>query len=181
MSLKSFFKRFIPEHHKFREHEHIRLFGSLLHDPNIWHLSRRSSAGGVSIGIFCAFIPLPIQTITSAALAILFRVNLPLSVLFTLVSNPITMAPMFIFAYRLGTRILDMPERQVVEFEPVMHKLLHIWEPLFLGSFILASISALAGYIAVRMLWRLTAVRKWEERRIRNRKKTEERSQETES
>jgi hypothetical protein len=179
MSLKSFFKRFMPEHHKFREHEHIRLFGSLLHDPNIWHLSRRSSAGGVAIGLFCAFIPLPIQTISSAALAILFRVNLPLSVLFTLVSNPVTIAPMFIFAYRLGTRILDVPERQV-DFEPVMHKLIHIWEPLFLGSFILASISALIGYIAVRMLWRLSAVSKWEERRMRNRKKAEDRSQKTE-
>jgi len=179
MSLKSFFKRFMPEHHKIREHEHIRLFGSLLHDPNIWHLSRRSSAGGVAIGLFCAFIPLPVQTISSAALAILFRVNLPLSVLFTLVSNPVTLAPMFIFAYRLGTRILDVPERQV-EFEPVMHKLIHIWEPLFLGSFILASISALVGYVVVRMLWRLTAVRKWEERRIRNRKKAEDRSQKPE-
>lgn len=169
----------MPEHHKFREHEHIRLFGSLLHDPNIWHLSRRSSAGGVAAGLFCAFIPLPIQTITSAALAILFRVNLPLSVLFTLVTNPITIAPIFIFSYKIGTIILGVPEKQV-EFEPVLHKLIHIWEPLFLGSFILASISALIGYIAVRMLWRLTAVRKWEERRIRNRKKVEERSQETE-
>jgi uncharacterized protein (DUF2062 family) len=179
MSLKSFFKRYMPEHHKIREHEYIRHFGSLLHDPNIWHLSRRSSAGGVAIGLFCAFIPLPIQAITSAALAILFRVNLPLSVLFTLVSNPVTIAPMFIFAYKLGTKILDVPVRQV-EFEPVLHKLIHIWEPLLLGCFILASISAITGYVAVRMLWRLAAVRKWEERRLRNRKKAEERSQETE-
>lgn len=177
MSLRSFFKRYMPEQHKIREHEHIRLFGSLLHDPNIWHLSRRSSAGGVAIGLFCAFIPLPVQTISSAALAILFRVNLPVSILFTLVSNPVTIAPMFIFAYKLGTRILDVPERQV-EFEPVLHKLIHIWEPLFLGSFILASLSAIAGYIVVRMLWRLSAIRKWGERK--KRKNTRVRNQESE-
>ena len=178
MSLRSFFKRYLPEHHKIREHQYIRQFGSLLHDPNIWHLTRRSSAGGVAAGLFCAFIPLPIHMIVAAAVAILFRVNLPLAVIFTWVTNPLTFAPIFIFAYKLGTRILDVPERQV-EFEPVLHKLIHIWEPLFLGSFILASISALIGYVAVRMLWRLTAVRKWEERRKRNIKNTEDRSQES--
>ncbi len=179
MSLRSFFKHYLPEHHKIREHQHLRHFGTLLHDPNLWHLSRRSSAGGVAAGLFCAFIPLPVQTISSAALAILFRVNLPLSVLFTLVSNPLTFAPMFIFAYQLGTRILGVPERQV-EFEPVLHKLIHIWEPLLLGCFILATISAITGYVAVRLLWRLSLVRKWEERRNRKNKNTEDRNQKSE-
>lgn len=179
MSLRSFFKRYLPEHHKIREHQYIRHFGTLLHDPNIWHLSRRSSAGGVAAGLFCAFIPLPVQAIVSAALSILFRVNLPMAILFTLVSNPLTIAPMFIFAYQLGARILGVPERQV-EFEPVLHKLIHIWEPLLLGSFILATISAITGYVAVRLLWRLSLVRKWEERRTRKNKNGEDRNQKPE-
>ncbi len=179
MSLRSFFKHYLPEHREIREHQHLRHFGTLLHDPNLWHLSRRSSAGGVAAGLFCAFIPLPVQTIVSAALSILFRVNLPLAVLFTWVSNPLTFAPMFIFAYQLGTRILGVPERQV-EFEPVLHKLIHIWEPLLLGSFILATISAITGYVAVRLLWRLSLVRKWEERRNRKNKNTEDRNQKSE-
>ena len=40
----------------------MRLFSNYLYDPNIWHVHRRSSAGGAAIGVFCAFIPLPIQT-----------------------------------------------------------------------------------------------------------------------
>jgi len=174
MSLRSFFKRYLPEHHKIREHQYIRHFGSLLHDPNIWHLTRRSSAGGVAAGLFCAFIPLPIHMIVAAAVAILFRVNLPLAVIFTWVTNPLTFAPMFVFAYQLGTKILGVPEHQV-ELEPVFNKLIHIWEPLLLGCFILATVSAITGYVAVRLLWRLSLVRKWEERR--KRKNTEVRSQ----
>ncbi|HKK16744.1 MAG TPA: DUF2062 domain-containing protein, partial [Gammaproteobacteria bacterium] len=71
--MRSFLKKYLPEHAHFREHRYLRHFGELLHDPNIWHLTRRSSAGGVATGLFCAFIPLPIHMIVAAALSILFR------------------------------------------------------------------------------------------------------------
>lgn len=168
--MRAFFKRHLPEPHKIKEHQHLRHFGALLHDPNIWHLTRRSSSGGVATGLFCAFIPFPVHMIVAAALSILFRVNLPLAVLFTWVTNPLTFAPVFIFAHKLGAIILDQPTKHI-EFQMSFHwfteKLGQIWEPLLLGCFILATISAITGYIAIRLIWRLTSVRKWEERRKR--------------
>ena len=168
--MRSFFKRHLPEPHKIRDHQHLRYFGTLLHDPNIWHLTRRSASGGVATGLFCAFIPLPIHMIVAAALSILLRVNLPLAVLFTWITNPLTFAPVFIFAYKLGATILDRPAKHI-NFEMSFHwftdKLVIIWEPLLLGCFILATISATLGYVAIRLLWRLGSVRKWEERRKR--------------
>src|SRR3990170_6990731 len=113
MSLRSFFKRYLPEHHKIREHQYIRHFGSLLHDPNIWPLTRRSSAGGVAAGLFCAFIPLPIHMIVAAAVAILFRVNLPLAVVLTWITNPLTFAPVFYFAYQVGSWLLRVPVQNI--------------------------------------------------------------------
>lgn len=168
--MRSFLKKYLPGHARFREHRHLRHFGELLHDPNLWHLTRRSSAGGVATGLFCAFIPLPVHMIVAAALSIVFRVNLPLAVLFTWVTNPVTFAPIFIFAHKLGAFILDRPPRQVqVEFSLywITEKLVIIWEPLLLGCLVLASLSSLTGYIVIRLLWRLTAVRKWEDRRKR--------------
>ena len=55
MSLRSIFKHYLPAHHKIKEHPHLRHFGDLLHDPDLWHLTRRSTAGGVAVGLFCAF------------------------------------------------------------------------------------------------------------------------------
>ena len=168
--MRSFFKRYIPEQHIIREHHILRYFGKLLHDPNVWHLTRRSTAGGVATGLFCAYIPLPIHMVVAASLSILFRVNLPLAVLCTWITNPFTFAPIFIFAYELGAKILNRPTRELhIEFTLhwLTERLVVIWEPLLLGCLILAIISSLAGYFSIRLLWRISAVRKWEERKLR--------------
>jgi uncharacterized protein len=174
--MRSFFKQYVPERHKVQDHKYLRYFGSLLHDPNIWHLTRRSSAGGVATGLFCAFIPLPIHMIVAAALSIVLRVNLPLAVLFTWITNPLSFAPIFLFAYELGAKILNHPTRELnfnFSFHWLLEKLVIIWEPLLLGCLIMATLSASTGYLAVRLLWRLSSVRKWEERKT-NRLKTQE-------
>jgi len=153
-----------------QNHRHLRFFGTLLHDPNLWHLTRHSSAGGVAVGLFCAFIPVPIHMLIAAAVSILFRVNLPLSVIFTWFTNPITFGPIFVFAYTVGTVLLNEPVQHVsieLSFQWATEQLIHIWEPLLLGCFILGSLSAIAGYTTVRLLWRLSVVRMWDKRRLR--------------
>ena len=146
----------------------MHLFSDYLHDPNIWHLQRRSSASGAAISMFCAFIPFPVQTIGSAALAILFRVNLPIAIVFSLFSNPFTIPPIFFFAYQLCSKLLGI-EHSHIDFtfsgEWISNTLVHIWQPLLLGCFILGSISALFTYFLVRLVWRISAVSKWEKRR----------------
>ncbi len=168
MSLKHWFKRYLPHREHLQKRGGMHLFSDYLHDPNIWHVHKRSSAGGAAIGMFCAFIPFPIHTISSAALAILFRMNLPIAVLFSFFSNPITIPPLFFFAYRLGANILGHEEKNVdfsISWDWISHTLVHIWEPLLLGCFIMATISSFLTYIIIRLIWRLTAISKWEKRR----------------
>lgn len=43
--------------------------------------------------------------------------------------------------------------------------LVHIWEPLLLGCFILGVVSSLLTYLIIRLIWRLTVISKWEKRR----------------
>ena len=92
-----------------------------------------------------------------ALLTLALRANLPLGVLLTWVSNPITMPPMYWSAYRLGTRLLG--EHASPGFEPSLKWFLaefyRIWEPLMLGSLLLGVASAGLAYGLTRLLWRL--------------------------
>lgn len=167
---KRFIKRLLPDHSVFRDHPHLRRFGMRLQDPNLWHLSRRSVPGAVSAGLFIAFLPMPFQMLAAGALAIYFRVNLPISVALVWITNPLTIPVVFYSAYRLGAWILDEPVRRII-IEPSMDGLVSVmgvigW-PLFVGSLIFSITSAVAGNLLVRGLWRLRLVRYHRERRLR--------------
>ncbi len=168
---KNFIKRYMPDHRTIREHKHLRFFGTLLHDPNLFHLNRRSASGAFAVGLFMAFVPLPTQMLLAAAAAILFRVNLPISVVLVWLTNPVTIPPMFYFAYLVGTWILGTPvhvEQSSFElsYEWVMNELGNIWQPLLLGCFVAGSVSAITGYFTIRGLWRLHLVRHYQERKL---------------
>ena len=169
MAFRNLFKRYIPHKESIASNSIIRLFDEYLHDPNIWHIHRRSSAGGAAIGVFCAFIPIPIQTLSAAALAILFRMNLPIAILFSFLANPITVPFIFFYSYKLGSILLGLEETQITNIIPENTTIiewfntifLNIWEPLLIGCLILGLISSSITYFLIRLIWRIGAVVKW--------------------
>ena len=168
---KRLIKRFIPKHDKVRDHKYLRFFGTLLHDPNLFHLNRHSASGGFAVGLFFAYIPLPLQMVMAAAAAILFRVNLPISVALVWITNPITIPPMFYFAYWVGTKILGTPAR-AESFQLSMEwiqqgGLNDIFLPLVLGSLICATVASVTGYCLILWIWRWRAIERWKLRRQR--------------
>ncbi len=172
---KRLIKRLLPHHDKVREHKHLQVFGKLLHDANLWHLNRHSASGGFAVGLFMAFVPLPFQMVMAAAAAILFRVNLPISVALVWITNPITIPPMFYFAYWLGTQILGTPP-QVEAFQFSLEWLEHgglneIVLPLLVGSLICALLSSVTGYCLILWIWRWRVIEKWKLRRHRRKAK----------
>jgi hypothetical protein len=167
---KKFIKRYMPDHKVIREHKHLRIFGTLLHDPNLFHLNRRSVAGAFAVGLFVAWVPIPFQMVLAAALAILVRVNLPISVALVWVSNPFTMPPLFYFAYRLGTRILGVPAGKFnieLSFEWLGSGLAAIWQPFLLGCFVMGASCSLLGYLGMRLIWRISIINKMKKRNLR--------------
>ncbi len=165
---KRLIKRWLPDQDKLKEHKHLRLFGKLLLDANLWHLNRRSAAGAFAVGLFMAWIPLPCQMLLAAGAAILFRVNLPLSVALVWLSNPFTMPPLFYGAYLVGCQLLGHPA-QHIEIQFTWEWLVSVFEtlapPLLLGSLVLALLSALMGYAFIRTFWRINTVRQWQKRK----------------
>lgn len=163
---KQFLKRLMPDHNKIRTHKSLQIFGTLLHDPNLWHLNRRSVAAGFGIGLFVACIPLPLHMLIAAALAIPLRANLPLAVTVVWFNNPFTMVPIYYFGYRLGAYLLGasgLP--QASDFDPGIEWLMtegwNILQPLLLGGILLGVVCGMAGYFAMRLLWRQHVVSRW--------------------
>ncbi len=165
---RRFIQRYIPEPHKVREEKCFQFLGNLLHDPNLWHLNRRSVSGAVAVGLFSAFILIPFQTVLAALLAIWFRVNLPVSVVLIWVTNPLTLAPIFVLTVKLGGLILGLPQ-EATSFELTWTwfstELIHIWKPLLAGSLILATFFSTLGYFITQFLWRRFVLQRYRARR----------------
>ena len=166
-------KRLMPDHKKIREHKHLRHLGSSLHDANLWHLNRHSACGAFAVGLFFAWMPVPMQMLLAAFGAVYFRVNLPLSVILVWISNPITMPPMFYGAYLLGASVLGV-EKQEFAFEISLQWLIDsistIGPAMLLGCLICGVFSSLVGYAAMRLIWRLSVVSQWKTSRGRHKK-----------
>lgn len=171
-------KRFLPDHRTIKEHKHLQRFGTRLHDPNLWHLNRRSVPGAFSVGLFVAFIPTPFQMVISAALAILLRVNVPISVALVWVTNPITMPPVFYFCYKVGAWLLDKPVHRIDFSNPSLTWLViemkAIWAPFLLGCLIAGAFAAILGNLFIRAFWRLHVTRSWRVRQARERARRNE-------
>src|SRR5690606_17379498 len=120
-----------------RDHKSLRFLGRLLHDPNLWHLNRHSVARAMGVGLFAAFIPIPMQMLLAASLAIPVRGNLPIAVSLVWLTNPFTMPPVFFCTYMMGAWLLQIPPRTLPDeltFQWITEQLGTMWQPFLLGS-----------------------------------------------
>lgn len=155
-----FLKRLSPRRSQITRQWFMRPFGAVLHDPALWRLDRHGAARAVALGLFIAWLPIPMQMAAAAMVALWIRVHLPLAVATVWVSNPFTVVPMFYGAYRVGLWLLGA--------DPVgfnVGELHRAWQPLLFGSVLLGAVSAFIGYFVVDLLWYWTLVGKY--RRIK--------------
>ena len=158
---RKFFQRFLPTPRTIKENKTLKIFGNWLHQPNLWHLSRRSVAGAFAVGLFFAWMPVPFQMVLAAGTAILIGTNLPISVALVWITNPVTITPMFYFAYIVGTWILGEPVGDFsfeLTFDWLLNELSASWKPFLVGCFTLASSSSLIGYLTIQGIWRYSVL-----------------------
>lgn len=177
--MRKFFRKLVPHHDTVRKNRWLRPFRSWLRHPDLWHLRRHSVAGGIAVGLFCGLIPGPLQMASAALLAVLLRVNLPLALLTTLYTNPLTIVPLYLAAYEIGAWVMGAHNGgaglhvALPDFE-WGNWLSELWtwlealgKPLLVGLPLLALGLAVGGYFAVRVAWYLVVVYKWRMRRRR--------------
>jgi len=167
---RRFFKRYAPDREKIRNCKPLRIFGTRLHDANLWHLNRRSVSAAFFVGLFWAFQPIPWQMVAAAATAMALRANLPLSAALVWVTNPITIPPVFYFVYLVGNYLLGS-RAEHLHFELTLQALMEnfgaIWEPLILGGLFCGLIAGIVGYVTIRGFWRWRVIQHLKRRRRR--------------
>ncbi|WP_432453414.1 MULTISPECIES: DUF2062 domain-containing protein [unclassified Agarivorans] len=165
---KKTLQRFIPKTEDLKSSKHLKFFGQWLHNPNLWHLNRRSAAGAFAVGLFVAFVPLPSQMVIAAALAIMFRVNLPLSVALVWVSNPLTIPPIFYLCYLVGASILQQPIEYYhfkFSWHSIEHLIATIGPAFLLGCLVCSIFFSALGYFSINAAWRYSVRRRYKKRR----------------
>lgn len=146
----------------------MRPFRLLLEHPVYWALNRRNVTRAFALGLFLAFLPLPIHMLLAAILAIALRLNVPAAVMGTFVCNPLTIVPLYVFAYWTGCTLLGV-HAQPMHFDLSWHwlstGLLPIWKPFLLGCLVMGLATALTGYMLLGGIWHLGLVIKYHERK----------------
>ena len=119
---------------------------------------------GIALGLFCGLLPLVgLQTVLVLVLAWLLGANKAVGLPLTWLTNPATFVPIFYPCYRLGARLLGTTPVDITWWqrlaEPPLgesvtgfywRSLQEVSAPLMLGSFLLASVAAVAGYYLSR-------------------------------
>lgn len=152
-----------------------RPFAHRLGDPVLWRLNRQGVARGLMLGLFVGvMIPL-VQSPFAALLAIATRSNLPIAIVATFITNPLTTPLVYIAAYQLGKFLLaaqavnpvvDM-QQTMAWLDIVLHWLTTASLPTAIGLLTMASVASALGYFGVQGWWRWRVSRKWKQRRIR--------------
>ena len=138
-----------------------------LSDPTLWHLNRRTAAGGIAVGLFISWIPVPLQMIVAAFIAAVLRVHVPLSVVMVWFTNPLTIVPLLYAARYAGSTILQQPPgTNAIELSlpGFFSSLTQAGPVLATGALFCAILTALFGYLITSMVWRWSAMRRWRQR-----------------
>lgn len=180
----------MPSPHSVQRNRWLRWLGPGLMHPRLWHMSRRGIALGAAIGVFFAFL-IPIAQIPlSAGLAVALRANVPAAVVGTLVNTPLTFAPVYYGAWRVGNwmlgRTADPAQAPAVPDALAMIEegeaaadsrgywrrsvdaLSAVGKPLLVGALTFACVFGALAYVLVNGVWHLR-VRLKRQARLRRR------------
>lgn len=173
--MRQWFNKNMPRREQLAEHRLLGRYAGRVLRPDLWRFTRRSVPRGVGLGLFVGIlIMIPgVQIAGAALLCIPFRANVPIAVLMTFISIPVT-TPAFVAAgYFVGNRILQyehlapkspMSATTQTWLAEQLQWLVAASVPAILGLFVIASAFAGVGYIVSGVGWRLWIARKWRRR-----------------
>ena len=128
--------------------------------------NRRMITRGVWIGLFWAFIPMPMQMLAVIASMPLTRFNVPIAISMVWLSNPFTMPFMYYMEYLTGNFILGKEGLGNVELtlEWFSANIGDIFIPLYVGTAFYSLIVSSLIYVGLNWLWILSVKSERDER-----------------
>ncbi len=160
--MKNTLKRFSPK----QEDINLGWLNKHLHNPDLWKWNKRTISKAFAVGLFCAFLPLPLHTLLAAALAVAFSSNILLSIGLVWLNNPLTMVPIYYYIYKLGSYIIGTEIDPNFQFtiDYFMGSLTSTITAIWVGGLIISTITAIIGYTAIHAIYKYKAyqrVKRW--------------------
>jgi len=150
--------RHVPRRKHLKGSRLHRLLGDKLFAPELWKPSRETLAGGLALGLFIGCTPtMGAQIILAGMAAYFLKVNIPLALAGSLITNPFTAAIVYPLEYRLGVWLVGVPEAGELEgYNGMLRNFARYAKPLWIGSLVMGSVAAAVAYALVTLLWKET-------------------------
>src|SRR5688500_10388291 len=107
------FKPLSRPRHRWKDRWFMRPFRLVLEQPGYWSLTRRNVTRAFALGLLVAFVPIPVHFLLATILALSLRLNVPAAIIGTFLANPLTMVPMYMGAYWVGSQLLGITARPI--------------------------------------------------------------------
>ena len=157
-------RKYLPTHKQIAEFRYLHIFGDSLKQPELWTFNRQTTAKGIAIGIFCAFLPMPFEIVPAIFIAAMLRGNLPFSVAGIWISNPLTWLPLYTPCYFLGAKILQIETIALSKIE-ILQLGWH-YVALWLGCLIVGISLSVSSHFIISLIWRVNTQQRWRRRAL---------------
>ena len=157
----------------------VKPFAGRVLRSELWRFTRRSVPRGVALGMLVGIIVPFGQILFASLLCLPVRANVPVAALTTFVTNPVTTPLIWVFAYKVGSWLLQVDAMTVVapvnsaiqhsQFDDMLQWLTGATLVTAFGLVVVAVIAAAISYLATSFAWRGWIARKRRARIVRMR------------
>ena len=96
-----------------------------------------------------------VQIIICSVAAYLLRVNVPMALAGTLVTNPFTAAVVYPLVYQVGVWLTGVPSPSELDgYGGAFRTFVHYAKPLWVGGLVIGTAAAAIAYVLVMLLWK---------------------------
>jgi uncharacterized protein (DUF2062 family) len=128
--------------------------------PKFLSTNKKMVSKAVFIGLFIAFIPMPMQMLTVLAVTLFVRFNVPIALAMCWFSNPLTMPLMYYMEYVTGSFFLgNNPIEVELTLEWFSNNIDDIFIGLYVGTAFYSILGSFSGYWLVNHFWKVSVKR----------------------
>lgn len=173
MSVIGWFGSHVPTREQLGRNRWIKPFAHLVLRSDLWRFNRRSVPRGVALGLFTGILVPFAHSAVAAVTAVVARANVPVAIVTTWSSNPLTWPLIFPGAIFVSRRLgwpVDMNAYDALHARGASVGEWIGWlvsdaaPPLLFGLFVIATVLASLGYVVTSVGWRLWIGRKRRQR-----------------
>ncbi len=130
-------------------------------------INRKAVTRALLVGIFIAFIPMPMQMLAVLAVAPFFKFNIPIAISVVWLSNPVTMPFMYYAEYLTGNFLmmddgLDTVEMSMAWFQSNLDD---IFIPLYVGAVFYSFVVSFLVFFIANRCWMSSVKREQDEKK----------------